>query len=127
MSDNSPEVMAKLREFQRRIEAAETNAEKNAIAKESMDFYREAGKSVPIESLEGAITFAQQMVDRVLSSIIFTADQMGEDRVPVFFLKELKAEIGAFIAAQVWESAEMLGVPLDYGTPDDLSGLLGDA
>lgn len=120
-----PKTLAKLREFQRRIEEAPTNEEKNEIAQESMEYYRNAGMTVPVESLEGAITFATLTVTRVLDSIIQVARQMGTDYVPVQFLKELQGEVGAFIAEQVWESADSLGVPLDYGTPDDLSELEG--
>jgi hypothetical protein len=126
MSDmTESEIRAKLLDYQRRIDQAPTNTEKNEIAKESMEFYTSVGKAVPVESLEGAITFAQTMVDRVLMSILKTAEDMNATHVPVSFLAELRAEIGSFIADSVWQSADILGVPLEYGVPDDLAELEG--
>jgi hypothetical protein len=126
MSDmTESEIRAKLLDYQRRIDQAPTNTEKNEIAKESMEFYTSVGKAVPVESLEGAIQFARTMVDRVLMSILKTAEDMNATHVPVSFLASVRDEIGQFIADSVWQSADILGVPLEYGVPDDLAELEG--
>lgn len=123
---NDPKVdVAIIRDFEARIKAATTDAEKKALTKEAMDYINSTGVTIPVESLETTAKFAAQVVDGVLESIIRTAQDMGSPVVPIEFIEQLRPLMPDYISKSLLGAAVDIGVPIGYadGVPDDLSGV----
>ena len=122
----TPEQKAKIADIQRRIaEATATNDQ--ATLKELRD---EAAAEVVAE---GGVDYEQvwQIADLLergitweLLAICKTADMLGSPYVPVEFIRQV-AEAPKATVAQYWSELNQYDGLVDYGVPDDLSGLEG--
>jgi len=119
--DTEAVKLEKIKNFEDRIDRA-TGAEKLALIQEAMDYIRSQGVAINVDELVRLVEFTTGMVDSFLNAIILTAKEMGAEAVPVEFIVELRQEAAQHVQKSVFGAVDTLGVPLDYGVPDDLSG-----
>jgi len=124
VQDSDEVRVAKMKEYDRLIETTD-GAERDRHMVEAMDYVRSQGLKVDVDDLMKMVEFTTRMIDSFLRAIILTANGLGATEIPVSFVEELRGMAGQHIHASVFGAADTLGVPLDYGVPDDISGLEG--
>jgi hypothetical protein len=125
--EDNKELVAQLKELGRQVEAADNMEEKMALSKKAMSLLADSGHTVDYQQLEFLADFSAKMVEGFLDSILAVADQMESDTIPVGFLRQLRAQCGSIVSQMMVKATDAVGVPIDYGVPDDISELLGEA
>ena len=103
-------------------EEAGNPAEVKRIMTEAIAEAAEEGNIMDAQQIEAIADYVTKSVHIALGEPVATARKMGSDVVPVGFIEEVM-KLPATGAMRLWTTVEELNVPIDYGVPDDLSGL----
>lgn len=95
-----------------------------SILREAMKEASRNSPGIPVTELQSIASFVQKAVDTALKEIVEIADELHKTHVPVELLRNLIG-VQCTGVTMLWQTMDRLEVPVDFGVPDDLSGLEG--
>ena len=112
-------------ELDRRLEEAATAEDKAETIRNVFD---QAG-GISLDEVSMICEVADKSAKTALAEIVFIAESIGQDTVPVEVIKEMMKEPQSLLSKLLWSSLDAIGIEPKgselFKAPDDISDLLG--
>ena len=113
------------KELDRRIAEADTAEDKAEAIRTT---FEQAG-GISLDEVSMICEVADKSAKTALAEIVFIAESIGQDSVPVEVIKEMMNEPQSLLSKLLWSSLDAVGIEPKgsdlFQIPDDISDLLG--